>query len=157
MTLLSDVLRYLILIILIFQSPNQAYSQYSLNKMLLIQMGQQLIEQKPDILYFSDSNHSNLKLLSVYTELIGQIKEIAPEYNCVFLEADQQIFQPAIDAFMNGEKSWSDSVEVAQNQWEKITGRPYKQAPEPFLSKVKELNLKVFLWIGLIIPQNLSV
>ena len=139
-------LRFLVFTIVVFQFQNRVHSQHLvLNpQYLLKQMSQQLIDGKPDILYFSDTGHSNFRLLSVYTALAKQITEIAPEYNCVFLEADQQIFQPEIDAFMSGEKSWQDSVGIAQKHWEKITGRPYKQAPEPFLNRMRELDLKVF-------------
>ena len=142
----SNLLRLLILCFLIFQFQNRIYSQHlALSpQYLLKQMSQQLIDGKPDILYFSDTNHSNFKLLSVYTALVKQITEIAPEYNCVFLEVDQQIFQPEIDAFMSGKKSWQDSVGIAQKYWEKITGRSYKQAPELFLNRMRELDLKVF-------------
>ena len=143
---ISNLLRLLVLIIGAFLFQNHSYSQHLLldSHYLLKKISQRLINHKPDILYFSDTDHSNFKLLSVYTTLVGQITELAPEYNCIFLESDQQIFQPEINAFMSGEKSWKDSVGMAQKHWEKITGRPYKQAPEPFLNRMKELGLKVF-------------
>ena len=141
MASLSNLLRFFVLTLIIigFSFECQSSSQD-----LLTQMSQQLVDEKPDILYFSDTNHKNFRLLSIYTELVSQITKTAPEYNCVFLETDKQMFQPALDSFMNEEKSWEDSVGVAQNSWEKITGRPYKQAPEPFLNRLRELGLKVF-------------
>jgi len=105
----------------------------------LKKISQQLIDEKPDIIYFSDTNHSDLKLTSTYTTFVEQIVKIAPEYNCIFIEADQKIFQPEINSFMSGEKSYQDSVAMAQKYWEslKITHTPYKQAPEPLLNKIK--------------------
>lgn len=141
MKLFFVLLQLLVLTVLNFQFQNYAYSQHTLNK-----MSQQLIYQKPDILYFSDTDHKNLKLLSVYTILVNQIREITPEYNCVFLKADKKIFQPAIDAFMSRKKSWEASIGVAQKDWEKlkITRHPYKQAPKPFLNRMRALGLRVF-------------
>ena len=141
MTFLSNLLRFsaLALIIIGFSFECQSSPKDSLT-----QMSQQLVDEKPDILYFSDTAHSNFRLLSIYTELVSQITKTAPEYNCVFLEADRQMFQPALDSFMRRERSWEDSVGTAQSAWEKITGRPYKQAPKPFLNRLRKLGLKVF-------------
>lgn len=142
----SKLSRFLVFTILGFQFQYHSYSQHLLlnPQYVLRTMSQRLIDQRPDIVYFSDTDHNNFRLLSVYTALVEQITEIAPEYNCVFLEADQQIFQSEIDTFMNGEKTWQDSVGAAQKYWEKVTGRSYKQAPESFLKRMKELDLKVF-------------
>ena len=120
------------------------FGKQSNSQHLLVHLSQQLIEQRPDILYFSDTSHRNLRLLSIYTELTSQIKEKVPEYDCIFLEADKQMFQPALSAFMNEEKSWENSVGVAQRDWTKITGLPYKQAPQAFLNRIRELGLKIF-------------
>ena len=45
---------------------------------------------------------------------------------------------------MNREQSWENSVGIAQSYWENITHQSYKQAPKPFLNKMRELNFKVF-------------
>ena len=135
---LSNLLRFLFFIVLSFQFQIYARYQYSLNG-----LAQKLIGHKPDILYFADTNHDNFRLLSAYVMIVSQIRETAPEYDCVFLEVDKQIFQPAIEAFMGG-ISWQDSIGIAQNHWEKITNGTFKRVPEPFLSRMRELGLRIF-------------
>ena len=145
MTFLSNLLRFSVLTLIIgFSFENHSYA-----RSLLTQMSQQLIDQKPDILYFADTDHSNFRLLSIYTELVSQINRAEPEYNCIFLELDKRIFQPALDSFMSGEKSWEDSVGTAQSDFEKQMNVIGKSAlrnliSKPFLSRVRELDVKVF-------------
>ena len=137
--LLSHLLRILFFTVFCFQ-----FQAYTDQRAFLNRLAQQLVGHKPDILYFSDTNHTNSRLLSTYTTIVSHIREIAPEYNCVLLEADKQTFQPAIDDFMNEKKSWKDSVGVAQKQWKKITGGEYDHASKPLLNRMRELGLKVF-------------
>ena len=145
MTFLSNLLKFSVLLLLLgFSFENQSHAQHSLT-----QMSQQLIDQKPTILYFSDTDHSNFRLLSIYTELVSQINRVDPEYNCIFLEMDKRIFQPALDSFMSGEKPWEDSVGTAQSAFEKqmnIIGQTALRnlTSKPFLSRIRELDVKVF-------------
>ncbi len=111
----------------------------------LTELTKVLLKDHPDILYIMDTNHNDNTLLSLYIDILTEVKRQDKEYNCVFVEADKKIFQPAISTYMSGKKSWKGSVGRAQKKWQKITGRPYKQAPEEFLKPLRTLKgIKVF-------------
>lgn len=111
------------------------------------QASEQVIESatnnNPDIIYVSDTGHTNQDLLSVYIDLVQKLVTFDREFNCVLVEADRELFQPAIEKFMYEGASWDRTVGVAQQEWEQVTGRPYKQIPLEFLTKMKDLGVKV--------------
>ena len=145
MAFLSSLLRFSALAFIAgFLFVNKSHSQD-----LPTRTSQKLIDRKPDILYFADTDHSNFRLLSIFTELVSQIKSADPEYNCIALEMDKQMFQPALNVFINGEKSWKDSLGAAQSDFEKrmeVKGGIALRnlTSKPFLSGIRDLDVKVF-------------